>query len=198
MPPSNASGTRSARHKGRDSRILCVAVTPCLQRILRVEGFRTRRWTVPHAFCYTTPMPRLRLKLPETFPFSTEIAVRVTDLNYGAHLANDAVLSLAHEARVRFLHRHGFTEGDVNGPGILMTDAAVVYSSQGFWGDTLTVEVAVADVTRCGCDLLYRLTNRATGKEVARAKTGIVFFDYRARAIVRVPEEFVARCAGGA
>lgn len=143
-------------------------------------------------------MSRVRLKLPASFPFSTEIVVRVTDLNYGGHLGNDAVLSLVHEARVRFLRRHGFAEGNVDGPGILMIDAAIVYSSQGFLGDTLTVEVAVADVTRCGCDLLYRLTNRASGKEVARAKTGIVFFDYRTRVIAHVPEAFVARCAGGA
>lgn len=143
-------------------------------------------------------MPRIRLDLPESFPFSTDLPVRVSDLNYGGHLGNDALLSLLHEARVRFLQRHGFTEGDVDGPGILMTDAAIVYSSQGFWGDILTVDVAVSDISRCGCDLLYRVTNRTSGREVARAKTGIVFYDYRARLITRVPEAFIERCAGGA
>lgn len=139
-------------------------------------------------------MSRLRIALPKSFPFSTELRVRVTDLNYGGHLGNDAVLSLVHEARVRFLHHHGFTEGDVDGPGILMTDAALVYISQGFWGDPLTVEVAVTEPSRCGCAFVYRLSNRASGREVARARTRIVFFDYRTRLIVRIPEAFAARC----
>ncbi len=141
-------------------------------------------------------MPRPRIALPESFPFSTEIPVRVADLNYGGHLGNDAVLSIVHEARVRFLRRHGFTEGDIGGPGILMTDAAVVYAAQGFWGDPLTVEVAVTDLSRCGCAFVYRLSNRLSGREIARARTGIVFFDYRADRIVRVPDAFAARCAG--
>ncbi len=140
-------------------------------------------------------MARLKLRLPERFPFSTEIAVRVTDLNYGGHLGNDSVLSIAHEARVRFLRRHGFTEADAGGAGILMTDAAVVYVSQGALGDVLTVEVAVADLSRCGCDILYRLACNGDGREVARVKTGILFFDYRTRRIVRVPGVFIARCA---
>ena len=33
-------------------------------------------------------MGRVKLELPETFSFSTELTVRVTDLNYGGHLGN--------------------------------------------------------------------------------------------------------------
>jgi hypothetical protein len=45
-------------------------------------------------------MPRLKLELPAGFPFRTTLTVRVTDLNYGNHLGNDALLGLLHEARV--------------------------------------------------------------------------------------------------
>ena len=48
-------------------------------------------------------MPRVKVALPATFPFRTEIPVRITDLNYGGHLGNDALLGLLHEARVHFL-----------------------------------------------------------------------------------------------
>ncbi|GAO02722.1 hypothetical protein PSR1_01595 [Anaeromyxobacter sp. PSR-1] len=111
-------------------------------------------------------------------------------MNYGGHLGNDAVLSLVHEARVRLFARHGWTELDVGGPGILMVDAAVVYRAEGAWGMTLRVDVAVADLGSRGCDLLYRLSDAASGKEIARAKTGIVFFDYAARRVVHVPDAF--------
>ena len=135
-------------------------------------------------------MARLKLDLPESFVFSTEIPIRIGDINYGGHLGNDAVLALMHEARVRFLNQHGFTEQNVDGPGIIMADAAIVYKSEAFYGETLVVEVAVADFTRTGCDLVYRLSDKETGREVARGKTGIAFFDYERRRPVAVPKRF--------
>jgi acyl-CoA thioesterase FadM len=143
-------------------------------------------------------MARVEIELPERFLFTTEIPIRIGDVNYGGHLGNDAVLSLVHEARVRFFARHGWTELDVTGPGIVMVDAAVVYRAEGSWGMTLRVDLAAADLRTRGCDLLYRLTDVATGKEIARAKTGIVFFDYAARRVVHVPEAFRAALGAGA
>jgi acyl-CoA thioesterase FadM len=71
-----------------------------------------------------------------------------------------------------------------------MTDAVIVFTSEGFYGDIITIDVTVADFSRTGCNVLYRLLSRETGKEVARAKTGIVFFDYNTRKVVSVPEKF--------
>jgi YbgC/YbaW family acyl-CoA thioester hydrolase len=135
-------------------------------------------------------MPRVKLDLPEHFPFSTEIPLRITDINYGGHLGNDALLSLLHEARVQFLRHHGFTETDIDGSAIIMADAAIVYKSEAFYGDVSTIEVAVCDVHSHGCDFVYRVANKETGKEIARAKTGVVFFDYQKRKIAHVPENF--------
>lgn len=137
-------------------------------------------------------MARVEIPLPERFPFSTELPIRVTDLNYGGHLGNDAVLSLVHEARVRFLASHGWKELDVAGAGIIMSDAAVVYRAEGFYGMVLRIEVAVDDLRTRSCDLVYRLTDVATGKEIARAKTGILFYDYAAKRVVSTPEPFRA------
>jgi acyl-CoA thioesterase FadM len=133
---------------------------------------------------------RVKLDVPEKFSFSTEVRIRIGDINYGGHLGNDAVLSLVHEARVRFLKEYGYSEADIEGVGIIMTDAVVVYKAEGFHGDTLVVDVAVADFTRTGCDFLFRLTRRDTNQEIARAKTGVVFFDYSSRKVVAVPPQF--------
>jgi acyl-CoA thioester hydrolase len=135
-------------------------------------------------------MARIKLPLPERFPFTTEIPLRITDINYGGHLGNDAVLGIVQEARVRFLSYHGFSEKDAGGAGIIMVDAVVVYRSEAFYGDVLTVDVAVSDLSTAGCDFVFRIVSRVTGKEVARAKTGIAFFDYRSRSVVPVPEAF--------
>ena len=101
-------------------------------------------------------MARLSLTLPDEFGFATEIDVRVTDLNYGRHLGNDAMLGMIHEARVRFLAAHGAREGDVGGKPLVLADAAIVYRAEAFLGDRLRFEVAVGDIGRVGCDLCYR------------------------------------------
>jgi len=137
-------------------------------------------------------MARLKLDLPTQFIFETALAVRVTDLNYGNHLGNDALLGMIHEARVRFLRSMGYSELDVEGVGLIMCDCVIVYKSQGFLGDELSIEVTAGDFTRTGCDLFY-LLKKVGGSELARAKTGIAFYDYRAQAVRPVPEGFRRR-----
>lgn len=139
-------------------------------------------------------MARVKVDLPESFPFETALPIRIGDINYGGHLGNDVVLTLVHEARVRFLAKHGFSETDVGGCGIIVTDAAIVYRSEAFYGQTVRVEVAATPAGRSGCDIWYRLTDAEEGREVARVKTGIAFFDYERRKAVRMPEAFKAAC----
>jgi acyl-CoA thioesterase FadM len=139
-------------------------------------------------------MTRVRLELPAKFLFTTELPLRISDINYGGHLGNDAVLSLAQEARIRFLRSHGWSERDVAGVGIIMTDAVVVYRSEAFLGDVLAIDVAVTDLQQLGCDFVFRMVSRVSGKEVARVKTGVVFFNYATRKPEPVPEEFRKAC----
>ncbi|MCK5843064.1 MAG: thioesterase family protein [Victivallales bacterium] len=141
-------------------------------------------------------MARIKLELPHSFPFSTELAVRITDLNYGGHLGNADTLVLIHEARVRFLKSHGYSEIDVEGYGTIMLDVVIQFKSQAFAGDVLTTEVAATDFSRIGCDIFYRLTNKETGVVVAVAKTGISVFDYENQKRISPPEVFVKKLQG--
>ena len=138
-------------------------------------------------------MARVKIDLPERVVFTCEIPVRITDVNYGGHVGNDSLLALLHEARVQFLRHFGFSEQDAGGRGIIMADAVLVYKSEIFYGEILTIDVGLADVQRHGLDVTYKVSSK--GKEVARAKTGIVFFDYERRAISSMPEEFKTRFA---
>jgi acyl-CoA thioester hydrolase len=135
-------------------------------------------------------MQRIKINLPEKFIFSTEISVRVYDVNFAGHLSNDSILSMVHEARIRFLKNWGFSEVDTAGAGIIMFDAALQYKSQGYHGDILIFDVTVESFIKSGCDFIFRITNKSTGKEIARAKTGIAFFDYEKNKMVSVPEKF--------
>lgn len=141
-------------------------------------------------------MPRIKINLPETFLFSTHIPVRITDLNYGAHLGNDALLSILHEARVQFLRHVGLTEFDpATGRGTIMADVAIEYKGEGFHGDMLHIRMAADDFSKYGFDVVYDVRNQ-DGREIARAKTGMLMFDYKARKLQVLSEEAASRLRG--
>ena len=135
-------------------------------------------------------MQRIKIDLPDKFIFSTQISVRVYDVNFAGHLSNDSILSMVHEARIRFLKNWDYSEVDTAGAGIIMFDAAIQYKSQGYHGDILVFDVSVNNFIRNGCDFIFRITNKANGKVIALAKTGIAFFDYEKNKMVAVPAKF--------
>lgn len=140
-------------------------------------------------------MSRVQIALPDEFLFATEIPIRTSDINAGRHLAFHMVLSFTEEARTRFWRSLGFSEGGANGVAVITVDAAVVYKKQGFYGQTLRVEVGLTDFHAKGADMVFRMSNLETGEEMFRAKTGILFFDYQKQKVVPVPEDFRAKLA---
>ncbi len=141
-------------------------------------------------------MSRIEIELPGEFRFKTQIPVRINDINYGGHLGNDSILTIMHEARLQFLKSINCTELNLFGASVIQADTAIVYKSEGFYGDILTCEVTPGDFSRAGFDLYYRLTNSENGKEIAIGKTGMVCFNYEKRKVISVPAEFVKMFSG--
>jgi acyl-CoA thioester hydrolase len=138
-------------------------------------------------------MPRLKLSIPQSLPFSCLLPIRITDLNYGAHLGNDKLLSLMHEARAQFFTHHGYQENSAEGTSFIMGDCAILYKAEGFYGQTLRCEVGAGDYTRAAFDIYYRFTIEGEEKLLAEAKTGMVCFNYETRKVQSVPEALKAR-----
>lgn len=137
-------------------------------------------------------MPAITVDLPEKYLTATRIRVCIGDINYGNHLANDAVLRLCHEARIRWLAEHGFTETDAGGSGLIMTDAAIQYTAQARHGDELLIELAARTPARSSFTLLYRISRPADGKTIAKVQTGMLCFDYGTQKIRRIPPNLLA------
>ena len=133
-------------------------------------------------------MSRIQVNFPEKHIFSTEIKVRITDLNYGGHLGNDSMLALLHEARVRYLKHFGYSEMDVEGTGIIMADVAIQFKTEAFYAERLTIAIAVGDFSRVSFDIYYKVSSGS--RDVAIAKTGIVFFNYEKKKVAAVPKKF--------
>lgn len=136
-------------------------------------------------------MNRVKIKFPDENPlFNTSIPIRISDINYGNHVGNDAILSIIHEARLQFLSSYGLTELDAGGAGLIMADVMIAYRGEGFYGDTLKVEIYAVDVTSMSFSLLYKLSTdrNSTPIDIAHAKTGLVCFNYDERRVVPVTE----------
>ena len=143
-------------------------------------------------------MARIKVELPEHFSFSATIPVRITDLNYGKHVGNDTILSMIHEARVQYLAGYGYGELTLAGVGLIMSDVAIEFKSELFYGDVVTVSVAAADFSKIAFDLYYKLEKSKgdTKQLVAIAKTGMVCYDYSRKKVTAVPAEVIDKLKG--
>jgi len=135
-------------------------------------------------------MPRIKLSLPDKIHFTSEVSIRITDLNYGNHLANDKILSLCHQARVELLSHFNYDEFNIEGIGIIMSDAAIQFITEGKFGMHLLIDTTISELTSMGFSIYYHLKDKATDKTIAKAKTGMVFFNYQTHKVSKIPEAF--------
>ena len=143
-------------------------------------------------------MARIKVELPEQFTFTTTIPVRITDLNYGNHVGNDTILSMIHEARVQFLQHLGYGELNLAGVGLIMSDVAIEFKSELFYGDAVIASVVAGDLTKISFDLFYKLEKKSgdSPQLVAVAKTGMVCYDYGKKKVAAIPQEVVEKLKG--
>jgi acyl-CoA thioester hydrolase len=136
-------------------------------------------------------MAKMSLTLPDTYAYSTLLNVRIQDINYANHVGHDAFISLLHEARIRFFNHLGYSEADIEGCAIVISDLAVSYKAQARHGDRLKCEIAAGEFNKYGCDIFYRMTHARDHTLILEAKTGIVFFNYIENKVTRMPQAFV-------
>ncbi len=130
-------------------------------------------------------MARVKLIMPATQIGEVQIPVRITDLNYGNHVGNDAIVGILHEARACWLQTKDMTELDAGGTSLIMADLMVEYKKQIFYPDTLTTTIYCAEVSNFSFELFYAMHN-AKKELVVQAKTGMVSFDYKKQKVAAI------------
>lgn len=136
-------------------------------------------------------MARIRLDVPKQFSFKTEIVIRISDINYGNHVGNDSILSIMHEARIRFLQHYNCKELDLFGVSLIMSDVAIQYKNQAYHGDVLQIEMTAFDFGMNSFDLFYYITRKPDNNIIALAKTNMVCYNYTEKKIKQVPDTFI-------
>jgi acyl-CoA thioester hydrolase len=138
-------------------------------------------------------MARVKLEVPAHKIFTTEIPVRIADINYGNHVGNDALVSIIHEARMQWLAANNYTELNIGGAALIMADLAVEYKAESFYGDKLNVAISIGEVTKISFEIFYEITTTRNDKKIliANVKTGMVCFDYEVRKVTHIPSAFL-------
>lgn len=133
-------------------------------------------------------MSKIKIDSTVAFNFHTNIPIRITDINYGGHVGNDTFLTLIHEARLQFLNHYHFSEMDFGGVGLIMRDIVIEFKKEIFYGDSLSVHVAIGNFSRAGFEVFYKLVLDNKEMVAALAKTGMICYNYKIKKIVSVPE----------
>jgi acyl-CoA thioester hydrolase len=123
-------------------------------------------------------MSRQKVMFAHKLPFRTTLSVRVSDLNYGGHLGNDAILGMIQEARIQLLNQFTYTETNLDGVSLIMTDVHINYLGEAFLGDNLEFRLGTSDVKDRSFDMLIEIHRLADAKIIAKARTSFTAFDY--------------------
>jgi acyl-CoA thioester hydrolase len=136
-------------------------------------------------------MARLKIELPQKLLTSVFIPVRITDINYGNHVGNNSIVEIIHEARVQFLKKHGFTELDIAGTALIMSELLVEFKNESFYNDLFEIKIFSGEITHVSFELFYEISVNRGGQKIiiALSKTGMVCYNYEIKKVKPVPEE---------
>ena len=136
-------------------------------------------------------MARLKIELPQKLLTSVFIPVRITDINYGNHVGNNSIVEIIHEARVQFFNQHGFTELNIAGTGLIMSELSVEFKNESFYNDVLEIKIFSGEMKRVSFELFYEISVKRNGQKIiiAHAKTGMVCYNYETKKVTAVPDE---------
>lgn len=135
-------------------------------------------------------MGRIKIDITGRLLTTVTLPVRITDINYGNHTGNDALVGLIQEARMVWLQQYNYTELDIEGIGLIMSDLAMEYKNESFYGDILEIQLYAGEITKKSFELYYFISTTRDNNQIliAKAKTGMVCFDYIAKSVTTIPE----------
>ncbi|MCB1616448.1 MAG: thioesterase family protein [Pseudomonadales bacterium] len=131
------------------------------------------------------------IALPENYIFSTDITVYINDLAGGLHVGNHVLISYLNEAQMRLISALGFPTLLVNNCITYNVDLTAQYRAEARYGDPIFIQAAICNLQEKGYDIIFRMSNKNTAKEILRAKAGMVFVDQKMGKVVSIPDAFI-------
>lgn len=127
------------------------------------------------------------------FPYETQIEVIFRDLDALGHVNNAVYFTYMETARTRFFMEL-FGIQQPNELAVIVAETGCVYKSPAFFGERLTVGLAVSRIGHKSFNLVYQITAE-DGRLVATGHSAMVMYDYAGARTIPVPAETRERLA---
>jgi acyl-CoA thioester hydrolase len=133
------------------------------------------------------------------FRFSVAVPIRYADIDAQGHLNNAAYMSFMEHTRVSYLREVGLWAGyDFSTIGIILASATCGFRSRAYLGEMVTVWIRVCHMGSRSFQFDYRLEAcdlegshvRVPPREIARAHTVQVCYDYTRQQSIPMPQEW--------
>src|SRR4051812_7498616 len=123
---------------------------------------------------------------------TAQVRVRTYELDSFGHVNNAVYLNYLEEARSEFLRQIGLTFYDLAGNGVhlVIVEAQVKYISPARYGEEILIRGAFRNVRPASVEIVYTLTEAASGRLVATAMTRGGFVDAETGRPTRAPAAF--------
>lgn len=123
------------------------------------------------------------------FKFSIPLNIRITDVNYGNHVGYQNFLSFFQEARIAYLDQFGFSELNISGSGMIISEVNCKYKKELFFGDDIIVGCRISKLRPKVFIMNYQISK--ADEICASGVTTNMCFDYDIKKVVKLPPEFV-------
>ena len=124
--------------------------------------------------------------------FSKDFIIRIGEINYIGHMGYDRTLMIFHDARISFFDSLGFSETNIGKEtGIIINEAFIKFKKEVFLNDKLKVFISISDIKETSFLMNYSVFRPEDESEVFTGYTKIYAFNYKDKAIVKIPEDFL-------
>ncbi len=121
--------------------------------------------------------------------FTTDIQMRFRDIDGMGHVNNAVYLSYVELARTQFYMHHA-NKQTLDEIDFILAHVDIDFESQATWGDQIQVSVWPSKIGNSSFTLSYEITEKRTGRTLARAKSVLVSYDYEKRKSKPIPDDF--------
>lgn len=132
--------------------------------------------------------------MTDEFRHRTRVEVRFRDVDAFGHVNNAVVSSYVEHGRIRYLR----DVLDLRPPltmAMILAMIKVEYETPIFFGQTIEVASRVDWIGRTSLGMSHRLTDSEDDRELARATSVLVAYDYPSARPMRVPDEWRSKLA---
>lgn len=124
-------------------------------------------------------------------PYNHSLTVRFRDCDMFQHVNNAVYLTYMEEARAAYWQQ---MMGDAyDGFGFVLGEVTCTYRSPALYNEQLDIEVGVTRIGTKSFQFSYRMTERASGREIATASSTQVMYDFAQKVSMPISDELRQR-----